>query len=104
MTLVATYDGDEHPDSVDVIANLKDAFIEGARKSEYRATALVYDVRVKLPTTGDASDAVAVSLNHRDNYSVIGFFPYRISDGQVIFAESYAIDGDTDIFSTLPLS
>jgi hypothetical protein len=98
MTAVATHDGNEHPISVDIIANLKKAFIEGARKGEYRATALLYDVRIKSPQNGDMSDAVAVSLNHRDNYSVIGFFPYKIDNGKVVFGNSHAEDGEADIF------
>jgi len=70
----------------------------GAQRGEYRATAIVYDVKVKLPTAGQTSDAVAVSLNHRDDYSFIGFFPYSLNDGKPDFSASYAIDGEADIF------
>jgi hypothetical protein len=98
MSFVATYDGDEHPDSSNLIESLKKAFIDGARRCEYRATALVYDVKVKLPTTGQTSDAVAVSLNHRDDYSFIGFFPYSLKNGKPDFGASYAVDGEADIF------
>ena len=41
---------------------MKAGFVEGARRGEYKATALVYDVRVKLPSTEEKSDAIAVSL------------------------------------------
>jgi hypothetical protein len=75
LVSVAGYDGDEHPQSSDVIHLIKEGFIGAARQGEYRATALVYDVRVKLPSTGDKSDAIAVSLNHRDNYSIVVVFP-----------------------------
>jgi hypothetical protein len=72
LVAIGGYDGNEHPQSVDVIALMKDGFIAVSRKGEYKATAIVYDARVKLPSTEEKSDAIAVSLNHRDNYSVKG--------------------------------
>lgn len=70
LVAIAGYDGSEHPPSVDLITLMKDGFIAAARKGEYKATAMVYDARVKLPSTEEKPDAIAVSLNHRDNYSV----------------------------------
>src|SRR5215467_6552040 len=43
---VASYDGSNHPLSADLIRLIKDGFVEAARRSEYKATALVYDVKV----------------------------------------------------------
>src|SRR5262249_44675146 len=74
-------DGNEHPKSVDIIALMKEAYVAAARSGEYKATAIVYDVRITLPATGDKSDAIAVSLDHRDNYSIVVFFPYRLDNG-----------------------
>lgn len=75
---VAGYDGRERPPSLDVIRLLKQGFVQGAKSGEYKATALVYDVRVVLPSSGKKSDAVAVSLNHREGYSVVVMFPYQM--------------------------
>jgi hypothetical protein len=98
LASVAGYDGDEHPKSADVIALMKEGMIAAARRGEYQATANVYDARVKLPSTEGKSDAIAVSLNHRDNYSVIVFFPYRIDAGKLILGTAFAENGEADIF------
>lgn len=97
---VSVFDGIEQPASDHVIRQIKDAFTAGARTGTYRATALVYDAKVKLPSTGEISDAISVSLNHRDNYSVIVMFPYMI-DGRkkIAFAPPYAEKGEADIFT-----
>jgi hypothetical protein len=93
------YGGNERPEATDVIAWLKAAFIAAARNGEYKATAIVYDVRVKLPSSGEKSDAIAVSLNHRDDYSVVLLFPYRIDSGKLSLGEPFPQTGEADIFS-----
>lgn len=97
---VAGYDGREQPPSNDIIRLLKDGFVKAARSGEYKATALVYDVRVVLPSTGKKSDAIAVSLNHRDDYSVTVFFPYQLSNGKITFGDVFAQKGEADVFSS----
>src|SRR5262249_23662760 len=96
---VAGYEGDEQPSSADVIALLKEGMVASARRGEFTATAIVYDVKVRLPSTEETSDAIAVSLNHRDNYSVIVVFPYKIDGGKLALGEIFAQKGEADIFS-----
>jgi hypothetical protein len=98
VVAVAGYDGDEHPQSSDVIRLIKEGFIRAARQGQYKATALVYDVRARLPSTGDRSDAIAVSLNHRDHYSIVVVFPYRIDGGNLTMGTAFAQMGEADIF------
>ena len=98
LVSIAGYDGNEHPKSVDVIAFMKQAFVAAGRKDEYKATAIVYDVRVKLPSTDEVSDAIAISLNHRDNYSIVVFFPYKIDNRRLIDGPAFAQKGEADIF------
>ena len=100
LVSVAGYDGQEHPPSQEVIRLLKDGFVAGAKNGQYKATALIYDVRVNLPTTGEKSDAIAVSLNHQGAYSVIVYFPYKILDGKAALGTAFAQKGEADIFST----
>ena len=95
---VAGYEGREQPPSNDIIRLLKQAFLQGAKSGEYKATALVYDVKVTLPSSGQKSDAIAVSLNHRDNYSVIVLFPYQLKNGQLSIGEVFAQKGEADVF------
>ena len=96
---VAAYDGQERPPSAEVIRLLKQAFVQGAKANKYMATALVYDVRVQLPSSGTKSDAIAVSLNHKDNYSVVVFFPYKREGSKLIMGTVFANNGEGDIFS-----
>jgi len=98
LVSVAGYEGNEHPKSVEVIALLKEGLIAAAQNGEYKATAIVYDVRVKLPLLEEKSDAIAISLNHRDNYSVIVLFPYKINAGKLILGTAFAQKGEADIF------
>ena len=95
---VGATDGREQPPSADVIALLKQGFVQAAREGKYDATALVYDVRVALPSSGEKSDAIAVSLNHRDGYSVVVFFAYQLVDGDLTMGEVFAMQGEADIF------
>lgn len=95
---IAGYDENEHPHSTNVIALMKDAFVAAARRGEYKATAIVYDVRVTLPSAEEESDAIAVSLNHRDNYSVVVLFPYKIDGGELIMGTVFTQEGEADIF------
>ncbi|WP_315837353.1 hypothetical protein [Bradyrhizobium prioriisuperbiae] len=91
-------DGQEHPPSGDLIRLIKDGLREAAGKGEVRATALVYDVRTIVPSTGEPSDAIAVSMNHRDGYSVTVMVPYKIGNGTIEFGQAYAQTGEADIF------
>jgi len=95
---LASYDGREHPPSVDVIGLLKHGFAQGAASGEYKVTALVHGVKVVLPSYGIKSDAVAVALDHRDSYSVVAFFPYQLKNGKVSFGEVFAQRGKADVF------
>ncbi|MGB9150538.1 MAG: hypothetical protein WCB36_09860 [Burkholderiales bacterium] len=95
---IAGYDGREQPPSKDIIFLLKQAFVKGAKSKEYKATALVYDVKVTLPSSGKKSDAFAVSLNHRDSYSVIVLFPYELKNKKLSFGETFAQKGEADVF------
>ena len=95
---IAGYDENEQSQPTNAIALMKDRFVEGARRGDYKATAIVYDVRAELPSTEEKSDAIAVSLNHRDNYSAVLLFPYKIDGGELFFGTVFAQEGEADIF------
>ncbi|MEM1397598.1 MAG: hypothetical protein AAGH38_09150 [Pseudomonadota bacterium] len=88
----------EHPPSAELISLLKTGFREGASKGEYIATALFYDVRIEDAKSTGMTDAIAVALDHRSNYSVIVFYPYKLQGGSASFGELFATDGSADIF------
>ncbi|WP_337879447.1 hypothetical protein [Rheinheimera sp.] len=94
---VAAYDGDEHPPSSAVIDMLHKAFHTAAKNKEYKATALVYDVRVQL-ANGEPSDALAIELDHESGYSVVVLLPYTLNDGQLQYGEISAQAGEGNVF------
>ncbi|MEP5763209.1 MAG: hypothetical protein ABJ308_01380 [Halieaceae bacterium] len=94
---VAAYDGDEHPPSSEIIDMLHKAFHAAAKNKEYKATALVYDVRVQL-ANGDPSDALAIELDHESGYSVVVLLPYTLSAGQLQYGEISAQAGEGNVF------
>ena len=91
-------DGREHPPSQALIDLLREAFRADAQKGAIIASATVYDVRIVPPGSASKTDAVAVELDHRDNYSVVVLFPYTISGGTVQFSEPFAQRGTFGIF------
>jgi len=95
---VAAYDGDEHPPSSEVISMLQSAFKSAAKSGEYKATALVYDVRVPLPETGEKSDAIAIALDHAAGYSIVVFLPYQLTEQKLRFGSIFAQAGERGIF------
>jgi hypothetical protein len=95
---VAGYDGRERPASNDLIELLNDGFCKDAKNGRYKATAVVYDVRVTLPNTTTKSDAIAVSLDHRDSYSVLVLLPYSLTGGTLRIGEPLAEKGEHKIF------
>jgi hypothetical protein len=94
----AAYDGREHPPSQPLIDMLHDGFSAEAKAGAIIASATVYDVRVVTPGTTEKTDAVKIELDHRDNYSVVVYFPYKIEAGKVRFAQTFAEKGGFRVF------
>jgi hypothetical protein len=88
----------EHPPSQELIDILKDGFRIAATNEEYIATVIVYDALTIPPDTDEKTDAVALALDHRDDYSVVVFFPYQLVDGAVEFQPPFAAKGAGEIF------
>tara|TARA_R110002049_G_scaffold272614_1_gene450207 strand:- start:1980 stop:2522 length:543 start_codon:yes stop_codon:yes gene_type:complete len=90
--------GEEHAPSQELIDILKSAFKSATGEGEYIATAIVYDSLTIPPGSEVKTDAVAVALDHHDDYSVIVFFPYELVDGSAEFQPPFAVKGAGDIF------
>lgn len=95
---VSVDDSEDHARSQDLIDILQSAFRIGAADGELIATALVYDVRVVPPGASEKSDAIALNLDHRDDYSVTVAFPYILIDGEPKIGDAFASVGDYSIF------
>ena len=95
---VLLYEGEEHPPSNELIHTLRDFFQRSAKEHRFVATAVVYDVLIALPGESGKSDAIAVDLDHREGYSVIVFYPYKVLDGTVVLGDAVAQDGEYRVF------
>src|SRR5262252_7105294 len=63
ITMIGATDGDEHPTSQKLIDTLIEGFRLNAKKGEYRATGLVFDVKVKPPNSDQKTDAIQINLD-----------------------------------------
>jgi hypothetical protein len=94
------YTGTELPKGQELVDLLTEAFHQSAAKGEYIATAVVYDIRTIPPGETEKTDAICVSLDHRNDYSVNVAFPYTIKHGEVSLKPPFATKGDGKIFSS----
>ena len=95
----AADDGSEHPSSADIISFLKAGLRDRASRNTYIATALFFDVKIDDSNSPGMTDAIAVALDHRSDYSVTVFFPYKLQDGLPSFGDLFATQGSADIFT-----
>ena len=93
-----SYPGGEHPRSQDVIDLLRKGMRIDAESGDIKAAAIAYDVRLADGNPAGMSDAIAVALDHRDDYSVIVAVPYRLQGGQIEIGELFAEPGSNQIF------
>lgn len=81
-----------------MIEALENLFVEKARTHECKATAIVCDVRVKVPRSERKSDAIQVRLDHVEGYSREVFFPYKVVKDEIRYGETFAYRGKGAIF------
>ena len=95
----AFYDSDnKFPDSAEVIRILTEAHREMAEKGEIKASGICWDAKVHLEN-GNQTDAIMISLEHRERYSVVVGQPYRFGFLKKLNLSSiFAQEGRHDIF------
>jgi hypothetical protein len=98
----ATDSDTDRPKSKDLIYVLRVSFQELARTQQCKAVAVVFDTFVTLPNSTRKSNAIQVSVEHADGYSVEVFFPYQIIDDQIVYGETLAQPGEHQIFRPIP--
>ena len=89
----------EHPESKDLIYVLKSSLQELARRRGCKAVAIVFDVTVKLPNSDRKSDAIQVCVEHAEHYAAEVFFPYRRTKKDVVYGETFAQQGKSEVFA-----
>jgi hypothetical protein len=89
----------DHPKSKDLIYILRSSLQDLAGRNECKAVAIVFNVAVRLPNSDRRSDAIQVSLEHSEGYSMEVFFPYQIVENKVVYGETFAQQGKADVFA-----
>jgi hypothetical protein len=91
--------GNDYPAGTTLVELLATDFRNRAKRGEIKAVAIVTDVRVALPGSTVKSDAIQVSVEHRDSYYMDVFFPYRVTaDKRVEYGRAFAQAGQKRIF------
>lgn len=98
IKLVAGYTGTDHPKSQTIIDLLIEGFKQDAAAKKVKATSIVYDMLVVPPGASAKTDAIAVALDHRDNYSVIVIFLYALDHGNLTIGALFAQKGKSAVF------
>lgn len=87
------------PGSTELVAELEASFRDGAARGELRATALLEPAVVAPPGGVELGDAIAIRLDHAEDYSIVVTFPYRFSAaGELVIDEPFAAQGARGIF------
>jgi hypothetical protein len=60
---------------------------------------MVFDVSVTLPNSDRKSDAIQVTLEHSEGYSAHVFLPYQLVENKLVYGETFAQRGGTDVFA-----
>jgi len=95
-TFTAVHSKKEFPDSQSVISDLISSHKQMAQKNEIKANGIAWNGT--FISKEKKSDAIIVSLEHQDDYSVIVGLPYKISLFKKIkFGELFAQSGKNDI-------
>ena len=99
ITATAFYDTDnEFPDSPEVIEILTETHREKAEKGEIKASGIVWDAKISLENS-DMTDAIVISLEHRESYSVVVGQPYRLGFFKKLnLSNIFTLDGRHDVF------
>lgn len=99
VVTVGTYDGNEHPVSEKVIADLKAALQNGAKKGEYNASTIFYDAKVIDPNTNEKTDVVIVFAESKNDTTAYKFFySYQLKDNVLTFGNSWKTTTEKEIF------
>ena len=98
VELTGSYDGNEHPESKDVINDLIQIHRQLASEGKIKASGIAWNASV-ASEDGKPSDAIIVSLEHKNNHSVIIGEPYKIGlFKRITFDNLFAMEGKHDIF------
>ena len=98
ISFTAVDNGEKYPDSTEMINRLTELHNEQAKKGEIKASGICWNATVSLEN-GKQSDTIVISLEHRENYSVLVGQPYRIGLFKKLNLDAiFAQNGKHDVF------
>ena len=98
ISFTAVDNGENHPDSTEMINRLTELHNEQAKKGEIKASGICWNATVSLENEKQ-SDTIVISLEHRENYSVLVGQPYRIGLFKKLNLDAiFAQNGKHDVF------
>ena len=98
VEFTAAYDGDEHPESQNVINDLTKIHQQLAKEGKIKASAIAWDGRV-TDEEGNKVDAIMVNLEHKEGYAIMAYLPYKFGFlKSVKFGEMQYSKGNKEIF------
>ena len=72
-------------------------------KGEIRASCIVYDILTFPPGREQKQDAIAIEIDHRDEYSVVVVFPYTLpAHGDLNVEAPFAVSRHNTTFTPDP--
>ena len=98
IELTGSYDGNEHPEPKNLLADIIKIHKQLASEDKIKASGIVYNAGA-VSANGKPTDAIIVSLEHEDDYSVIVGEPYKIGlFKKVTFGNLFAMEGKHNVF------
>jgi hypothetical protein len=95
----AQVDGNEFPESAEVIALLEEGFRTGAKDGKIKALGMCTDVRVVVPGGSEKTDAIQANLEHSEAGAVSVFLPYKKGFlGKMSYGQIFASSASPRIF------
>jgi hypothetical protein len=80
LTPVAYYDGNEFPNSNELINALSSILDKELKDQGILAFSVVYDVRTINPSNGQKTDAICIKVRHRDiQEALFYYYPYSLN-------------------------
>ena len=96
-TFTAVHSDNEFPDSQSIISDLISSHKQMAQRNEIKASGIAWNGTVS--SSGKSSDAIIVSMEHKEDYSVVVGLPYKIGLFKKIkLGELFTQSGNDDIF------
>ena len=98
ISMVAGDTGTEHPPSVEVTELIRAAMTRD--RDKHVAVGLCYDVRFRTSAAAAPTDAICVSLEHRDGMAVDVFEPYAKRGTKIEYGSLSAQQGRKTVFGS----